>query len=100
MLFICKIAIEKEDSRANIIPIYGNDPKTKLGKHLKNQFKKFPRQALIQLKKSEELVYYICMKGLLTTEEYNQHCKVSPTSLLGMIDEYYDEYMRYYKMIK
>ena len=100
VLFVCKIAIEKEDGRASIVPVYGNDPKTKLGKYIKNQFKKIPRQALLQMKKSEELVYYICMKGLLTEEEYNQHCKVSPTSLLGMIDTYYDEYMRYYKMIK
>ena len=100
MLFVCKIAIEKEKSRGNIVPVYANDANTKLGKYIRVHFSKVPSRTLLQLSKSRDVIHYICMKGLLTADEFEKHCNVLVNSLLGMIDDYYDTYIRYYKMIK
>ena len=100
MLFVCKIAIEKENNRANIVPVYANSANTKLGKYIRVHFGKVSSRPFLQLSKSLEVIYYICMKGLLTKDEFEKHCNVSGTNLLVIIDDYYDAYIRYYKLIK
>ena len=100
MLFVCKLAIEKENSRANVIPVYGNTADTKLGKYIKNHFAKVKSKAVLHLSKSLDVIHYICMKALLTESEFEQHCVAAPLPLVGIIDEYYDAYIRYYKLIK
>ena len=100
MLFVCKLAIEKENSRANIIPIYSNDGETMLGKYLKAHFKKVPRQSVLHVSKSLDVIHYICMKALLTESEFEKQCIASLLPLVGIIDDYYDAYIRYYKLIK
>lgn len=56
LLFACKFAIEKEDSRASVLPIYGNESKTNLGKYIKDFLKKISRDIGAQntLKKKQK----------------------------------------------
>lgn len=99
-LFACKIAIEKEESRAAIVPIYANDAKTKLGKYLKTFFKEIPRRSLTRLSKPTERICYICMKGILTPEEMNKEYEFNVTMSMANFESFYDEFARYYKLIK
>lgn len=100
MLFACKIAIEKEGSRANIVPTLANEPRTKMAKFIKNFFKRVPSNSIISLSNSFYLIHYICMMGLLTKEEIKRYTLNTLTSLESEIINYYYEYIRYYKMLK
>lgn len=99
-LFAYKIAIEKEDSRAAVVPIYGNDAETKLGKYLKNLLKQIPQRAPIEISTPIARIRYVCMKGLLTPEEMQKEYRMYITMDMADIEDFYDEYTRYYKMIK
>ena len=100
MLFACKIAIEKEGGRANIVPIFANEPKTKIAKFIKAFFNRVPSNSIISLSNSFQLTHYICMMGLLTKEEIKRYTINTLTSLESEILNYYYEYIRYYKMLK
>lgn len=100
MLFASKIAIEKGNSRADIIPIYGNEATSKLGKYLKTFLKKLPPKPQICLANSNERICYICIKGLLTPDEIKKYYPMNVTADMTDIDSYYDAYIRYYKLIK
>lgn len=99
LLFACKVAIEKEDSRANILPIYGNTPKTNLGKYIKDFMKSMSRNACLDLSKSLDVILFICAEGLMLTEEMKITYSF-PEGGSEEIADYYREYARYYKMIK
>lgn len=100
LLFASKIAIEKEENRACVLPIYANYPKSNLGKYLKDLFKNSPRRTQFMMSHSLEIIYYIYMKGLLTSNELKDEVFVNIPLSKVAIDDYYDEYQRYYKLIK
>ena len=99
-LFACKIAIEKEDSRSAIVPIFANDAKSKLGKYLKNFFNQMPRRTPVSLSSSAARIQYVCMKGLLTLDEIEKEYQICVTMDMTDIEDFYNEYARYYKLIK
>lgn len=100
LLFAYKLALEKEENRGNVLPIYGNDAKSKLGKYLKDIFKDVPRRTRAKIRGSKELIYYICMKGVLGSTEFENEVFGELSMSVMNIDDYYTEYIRYYKMIK
>lgn len=100
MLFACKIAIEKEGSRANIIPIYGNEPKTKIGKYLKNAFRALPIHTPNKVTSALEKIAYICLKGILTKEEQKKYYFNELYYDMQEVDVFYDKYCSFYKLIK
>lgn len=100
LLFSCKIALEKEDQRANILPNYGNSAKTDLGKYLKTFLARMPRNEHKTLLKPIEQVCYICIMGLLPQQELDkQYPNAIPSSMAEILD-YYEEYIRFYTLIK
>lgn len=101
LLFACKIAIEKEKGqRACILPIYMNDPKSDLGKFINNYFSVNIRPVTLRLSTSKEKIHYICMKGLLTSKEMEQNYKITATFVDADMENFYEEYLRLYKLIK
>ena len=100
ILFACKIAIEKEGGRSAVVPVYGNDAKTKLGKYLKNFFNQMPRRKPVSLSNSAARIRYICMKGLLTPEEMEKEYEMYVNMDMTDIEDFYSEYIKYYKLIK
>lgn len=101
LLFACKIAIEKENGqRGNILPIYTNSPKTKLGKYINDFFSVNVRPVSMSLSTSKEKIHYICMKGLLTPSEFERNYKITASRLDVDMESYYDEYLRFYNLIK
>lgn len=99
LLFACKVAVEKEDNRANILPIYGNTPKTNLGKYIKDFLKRMSRNACLDLSKSLDVILFICAEGLILTGEMKLTYQITE-DVPEKIVEYYRDYSRYYKMIK
>lgn len=100
VLFSCKIAIEKEDHRANILPIHGNRVKSDLGKYLKDFLQKLPRNTFRSLLTPIDQVCYICMIGLLSQNDLDKHYPTTLPHSMGEILEYYKEYTRFYMLIK
>ena len=100
ILFACKIAIEKENSRAAVVPVYGNTAKSKLGKYLNDFFNQMPRRTPVSLSNPIARIRYICMKGLLTPDEMEREYRLYVTMNMADIEDFYNEYIRYYKLIK
>ena len=100
MLFSCKIAIKKEDHRANILPFYGNSVKSNLGKYLKDFLQKLPRNTFRSLLTPIDQVCYICMIGLLSQNDLDKHYPTTLPHSMGEILEYYKEYTHFYRLIK
>ena len=100
MLFSCKIAIEKEDMKANILPIYSNNPKSELGKYLKKFLQSIPRNEIRTLLKPIEQLCYICMMGLLSPEDLEKHYPIALPVSLAEIQDFYQEYTRFYRLVK
>ena len=99
LLFACKVAIEKEGFRANVLPVYGNQPKTKLGEYIKNFLKQMGRNANLNMSKSLDTILYICAEGLEISKEMNIGYNCMGEASIEMT-EFYKEYVRYYKLIK
>lgn len=100
MLFAFKIAKEKENNRGNILPIYANVAETDLAKFLKGFFQEIPRRSVMRLSNAKELICHIYMKGVLTKEEYEVEYPTKILMEMADIVDFYDEYIRYYKLIK
>lgn len=100
LLFACKIAVEKEGFGPNIMPTNGNIPKTELGSYLKDLFKKIPRRSLYRMTNSFDMVHYICMKALMKSNEISQEYPVEISTEMMEVYNFYDEYIRLYRLIK
>lgn len=99
LLFACKIAIEREGAKANILPIYANSPKTNLGQYLNGFLNKLSRYGHLDLTESMDLILYICAEGLELTKEMKLTYDMSNKDLLKEVENFYREYVRYYKLI-
>lgn len=101
LLFASKIAIEKENGeRATILPIYSNSPKKELGKYINDFFNVNIRPVSLSLRTAKEKIYYICMKALLTPSEFEKNYKITASLVDVEMENFYDEYLRLYKLIK
>ena len=100
LLFACKIAIEKEKNHANLNPLYSNNTDSKLGKFIKKLLQEIPRRALVRLANSNERICYVCIKGLLTPKEFEAEYGFNITMDMADLETFYDEYVRYYRLIK
>ena len=100
LLFACKIAIEKENSRASIMPMYGNTPQTNLGLYIKGFLRNMIRNMYLDLAKPIDLILYICANGLEIINEMQITYGMEDTDLLQEIECFYKEYTKFYKLIK
>ena len=100
LLFACKIVLEKEKNPSNLNPIYGNIPETKLGKYIKTLLQEIPRRSKVRLTSSKERICYVCIKGLLTAKEFEEEYQFIITMDMAELKAFYDEYARYFKLIK
>lgn len=99
LLFSCKIASEKEGMLSNILPQYGNNPKSNLGIYIKKFLRKMSRDARLELSRSVDVVLFICANGLMLQKAMNLTYMMEDEALLSELMNFYNEYARYYKMM-
>jgi len=98
LLFSCKIAIEREKTSANIMPMYVNTPKSNLGLYIKEILKRKNMGTHLDLDKSLDMVLYICTLGLGILNEMQLTYGMEDEVLLEEFTCFYEEYVRFYRL--
>lgn len=100
VLFSCKIALEKEKSISHILPIYGNRTESQLGDYLKEFLGNLPRNKISRITKPVEKICYFCLKAIMRDGEIEKYYPVTLPMDMSEIQSYFEEYVRFYKLIK